>query len=42
MTLVEDYRSLEKYQPEKLKDEAFMTAFLRKYECYVTKFYREA
>ena len=42
MALLEDYRSLEKYQPEKLKDPEFMTAFQRKYECYVTKFYRES
>lgn len=40
MSLLEDYDSLKVHQPEKLGDEAFMTGFLRKYGCYVTKFYK--
>ena len=41
MALLEDYESIRKYQPEKTEDETFMRAFLRKYKCFVTKFYKE-
>ena len=37
---MEDYDSLKVHQPKKLEDETFMTGFLRKYGCYVTKFYK--
>lgn len=38
MALMEDYDSIKKYKPEKLKDKEFMTSFLRKYSCYVTDY----
>ncbi|MCI8543346.1 MAG: hypothetical protein HFH95_08540 [Lachnospiraceae bacterium] len=33
---VESLDSLKKHHPEKLREEAFMTAFRYKYKCFVT------
>lgn len=41
MAMLEDLESIKKYQPEKLQDEAAMTAFYHKYKCFATKMYRE-
>ena len=39
LELLEDYKSLQTHQPEKLKDPDFFEAFLHKYRCYVTGCY---
>nr|WP_289767751.1 cupin domain-containing protein [uncultured Acetatifactor sp.] len=36
MAMMEDLDSLKKHHPEKLREEAFMTAFRHKYKCFVT------
>ncbi|MGC2872304.1 cupin domain-containing protein [Ihubacter sp. rT4E-8] len=39
LELLEDYKSFQTHQPEKLKDPDFFEGFLHKYRCYVTGCY---